>query len=150
MKAGQALAVICITAVLLAGCESTGLGRNMYYSRSPGGLQGPGGTAPAEPGYKKITALEAKEVMDSEDVIILDVRSRDEYEKEHIQNAVSLPSTEIESLAEEMLPDKNTTILIYCKTGKKSAEAAEKLVKMGYTRVYDFGGIEDWPYQTVK
>ena len=133
MKAGQALAVICIAAVLLAGCTA-----------------GPGGTAPAEPGYKKITALEAKEIMDSEDVIILDVRSRDEYEKEHIQNAVSLPSTEIESLAEEMLPDKNTTILIYCKTGKKSAEAAEKLVKMGYTRVYDFGGIEDWPYQTVK
>lgn len=133
MKIGQALAIICIAAVLLAGCAA-----------------GQDGTTPAEPGYKKITALEAKEVMDSEDVIILDVRSRDEYEKEHIQNAVSLPSTEIESLAEEMLPDKNTTILIYCKTGKKSAEAAEKLVKMGYTRVYDFGGIEDWPYQTVK
>ncbi|HOO13214.1 MAG TPA: rhodanese-like domain-containing protein, partial [Bacillota bacterium] len=63
---------------------------------------------------------------------------------------VLLPNTEIESLAEEILPDKNATILIYCKSGKKSAEAAEKLVKMGYTKVYDFGGIEDWPYQTVK
>ncbi|HZX46583.1 MAG TPA: rhodanese-like domain-containing protein [Clostridia bacterium] len=133
MKPGQALAVICIAAVLLAGCAAA-----------------PNGTTPAGPGYEKISAEEAKDIMDSEDAIILDVRSRDEYEKEHIQNAVSLPSTEIESLAEEMLPDKNATILIYCKTGKNSAEAAEKLVKMGYTKVYDFGGIEDWPYQTVK
>jgi rhodanese-related sulfurtransferase len=133
MKIGQALAVICIAAVLLAGCAA-----------------GQDGTTPAEPGYKKITAREAKDIMDSEDAIILDVRSRDEYEKEHIQNAVLLPNTEIESLSEEMLPDKNATILIYCKSGKKSAEAAEKLAKMGYTKVYDFGGIEDWPYQTVK
>ena len=133
MKVGQALAVLCIAAVLLAGCAAAS-----------------GVTTPAEPGYKKITAREAKEIMDSEEAIILDVRTREEYEKEHIPNAVLLPNTEIEADAENVLPDKNAIILIYCRSGKRSADAAEKLVKMGYTKVYDFGGIENWPYDTVK
>ncbi|HOO11972.1 MAG TPA: rhodanese-like domain-containing protein, partial [Bacillota bacterium] len=112
MKIGQALAVICIAAVLLAGCAA-----------------GQDGTTPAEPGYKKITAREAKDIMDSEDAIILDVRSREDYEKEHIQDAILLPHTEIETRVENMLPDKNATILIYCKSGKRSAAAAEKLIE---------------------
>ncbi|WP_313339684.1 rhodanese-like domain-containing protein [Sedimentibacter sp.] len=100
--------------------------------------------------YKKISAEEAKAIIDSEDVIILDVRTQEEYNSGHIENAVLLPVTEIANRAEEVLVDKNAKILIYCRSGNRSATAAKDLIKLGYTNVYDFGGINDWPYEIVK
>jgi len=61
-----------------------------------------------------------------------------------------LPVTEIANRAEEVLVDKNAKILIYCRSGNRSATAAKDLIKLGYTNVYDFGGINDWPYEIVK
>ncbi len=109
-----------------------------------------GNTLPAETKYTKITALEAKAMMDGEDVIVLDIRSRDDYDKGHIQNAVALPRAEIETNAQTVLPDKDARILVYCKTGLNSPLAAQLLVEMGYTHVYEFGGINDWPFEIVK
>jgi len=100
--------------------------------------------------YKKINAEEAKAIIDSEDVIILDVRTQEEYDSGHIENAVLLPVTEIADKAEEILPDKDAKILIYCRSGNRSATASKDLIRMGYTNVYDFGGINSWPYRIVK
>lgn len=100
--------------------------------------------------YKKISAEEAKNIIDSEDVIILDVRTPEEYNGGHIENAVLLPVTEIPDKAEEILPDKDSKILVYCRSGNRSATAAKDLIRMGYTSVYDFGGINSWPYEIVK
>ncbi len=98
--------------------------------------------------YKKITAEEAKTIMDQEeDVIILDVRTQEEYEDGYIENAILLPDYEINDNAETILPDKNAKILVYCRSGNRSASSAKALIKMGYTDVYDFGGIIDWPYE---
>lgn len=98
-----------------------------------------------------ITAKEAKEIIDgSENYVILDVREADEFAKGHIEGAIQISYTELEDRAEAELPDKDQTILVYCRSGRRSAIAAQSLVKLGYTDVRDFGGILDWPYETVR
>lgn len=101
--------------------------------------------------YHKMTAKEAKAVMDGdEDYILLDVRTSAEYEESHIEGAILIPNNEIAAQAESVLPDKDATILVYCRSGNRSSRAAKELVSMGYTEVYDFGGIMSWPYETVS
>ena len=95
--------------------------------------------------YGQISPQEAKEKMDDEDVVILDVRTQEEYDSGHIQNAVCLPNEDILS-EPEMLPDKDQQILVYCRSGNRSKQAAQKLADMGYENVLEFGGILDWPY----
>lgn len=100
--------------------------------------------------YTKITAEEAKEMMNEDSSItILDVRTEEEFKTEHIEGAVLIPDTDILEKAEEILTDKSATILIYCRSGRRSALAAADLVKLGYTNVYDFGGIIDWKYDVI-
>ena len=101
--------------------------------------------------YKQISAEEAKSIMDSgEKHIILDVREQNEYDAGHIPGAILIPYTEIESKANDMLPDKDATILVYCRSGRRSKIASESLAKLGYTNVKEFGGINDWPYEIEK
>ena len=98
--------------------------------------------------YVNITAEEAKQIMDTEEgYIILDVREQDEYDEAHIPGAILIPYTQIEEKANEMLPDKEQLILVYCRSGRRSKIAAEALVKLGYTNIKEFGGIIDWPYE---
>lgn len=97
-----------------------------------------------------ITAKEAKTMMDTlESYIIVDVREQSEYNAGHIDGAVLVPVGSIEDLAPELLPDKDQVLLLYCRSGNRSAHAAAKLFDMGYSNVYDFGGIRDWTYETV-
>ncbi len=100
--------------------------------------------------YNKITAEEAKEMIDTQEVIILDVRTKEEFKEKHIEDALLIPDYELEKLAESKLPDKNKKILVYCRSGNRSKTAARLLIDMGYTDVYDFGGIINWPYETVQ
>lgn len=100
--------------------------------------------------YHQLTAAQAKARMDSGDeVIILDVRTPEEYAQGHIPGAVLLPVTSIGSDTAKLLPDKDAEILIYCRSGNRSRQATNMLVDMGYTAVYDFGGINSWPYEVV-
>lgn len=97
--------------------------------------------------YTKIAAEEAKNIMDTEsNIIILDVRTQDEFDSGHIDGAILIPNTEITAKAPEILVDKDQKILVYCRSGNRSKSASEDLISMGYTQVYDFGGINDWPY----
>ena len=100
--------------------------------------------------YVKITAEEAKARMDSGDeIIVLDVRTQEEYDAGHIAGAILIPNETIVDTQPDLLPDLNAEILVYCRSGNRSAQAAKKLIAMGYTNVYDFGGIIDWPYDVV-
>lgn len=99
--------------------------------------------------YRKITAEQAYEMMNTQEVTIVDVRTQSEYDEGHIQNAVLIPNETIGSEPPSNLPDKNAVILVYCRSGRRSEEAARKLVNLGYVNVYDFGGINDWTYGTV-
>ncbi len=101
--------------------------------------------------YQQITAEEAKKIMDSgEEHIVLDTREQDEFDEGHIPGAILIPYTEIENKAEEMLPDKDKLLLVYCRSGRRSKIASESLAKLGYTNVKEFGGIIDWPYEVEK
>ena len=106
----------------------------------------PADKAPGE--YRKISAEEAKGIMDAGgEYILLDVRTQEEFDRKHIEGAVLIPDYEIANRAERELPDKHALILIYCRSGRRSANAAKELIAMGYTNVYDFGGLEtDWIY----
>ena len=101
--------------------------------------------------FEQITPQEAKKIMDSdEEHIILDAREQSEFDEGHISGAILIPYTEIEKKAEQMIPDKNAQILVYCRSGRRSKLASESLIKLGYTNVKEFGGIIDWPYEVVK
>ena len=106
--------------------------------------------AAEEARYVKITAQEAKARIDSGRAAVLDVRTKEEYDERHIPCALLIPLDMLEKGAPRLLPDKDEEILVYCRSGRRSAEAAEKLAEMGYTRVFDFGGIIDWPYATER
>lgn len=101
--------------------------------------------------YEQISAEKAKEIMDSEEAcVIIDARTDAEFATGHIEGAILIPEYEIAERAEGELPDKNALILVYCRSGRRSKIASEELVKLGYTNVKEFGGIIDWPYDTVK
>ncbi len=106
--------------------------------------------APSKAAYHKISAEEAYEMMASQEVVVVDVRTREEYNVGHIENAVLVPNESIGSEMPEALPDKEATLLIYCRSGRRSKDAAQKLLALGYQNVYDFGGVIDWPYELVK
>ena len=100
--------------------------------------------------YKKITSDEAKNIMLTEKPIVVDVRSLEEYNEGHIPNAISIPLETIENEAEIKLKNKDDLILVYCRSGRRSREAALRLIEKGYTNVIDFGGIQDWNGEVVK
>jgi len=97
-----------------------------------------------------ISAEQAYRMMsESTDLVVLDVRTEQEFRERRIEGALLIPHDEIRVRAKNMLPNKNQTILVYCRTGRRSAIAAGELVGLGYVNVYDFGGITTWPYDTV-
>ena len=122
------IAIMLLILLLLAGC----------------------GKSEAEPlTYTQISQEEAKKMMDEQDVVILDVREPDEYNSGHILNAVLLPVGIItEETAADVIPSKDSVVLVYCRSGNRSKTASDALVKLGYTNVYEFGGIITWPYET--
>ena len=101
--------------------------------------------------YKQISQDEAKEMMTKDDGhVIVDVRRQDEYDAGHIPGAILIPNESIENTRPKELPDLDQIILVYCRSGRRSKEASEKLSKMGYKNIYEFGGIITWTGETVK
>ena len=98
--------------------------------------------------YKTISAEEAH-VMMAEEHILLDVRTDEEFREGHISGAILIPDYEIAGRAENELPDKAAIILVYCRSGRRSALAAQTLTDIGYSNIFDFGGIIDWPYEII-
>ena len=111
-------------------------------------LTGCGGNT-SDSSYEQITPEAAKEMMDTQEVIILDVREQDEYDSGHIPSAVLLPVGMIdEDTAAKVIPEKDSTVLVYCRSGNRSKTASAALADLGYTNIYEFGGINTWPYET--
>ena len=107
------------------------------------------GGSTADNSYQQITQEEAKEMMDTQEVIILDVREQNEYDSGHIPGAVLLPVGTIdEHTAAAVIPEKDSTVLVYCRSGNRSKTASSVLAELGYTNIYEFGGINTWPYDT--
>lgn len=131
--------VLCFSA---SGCAKNAGGNN-----SVEGGRNVSHTKTAD-GYYQITPEQAHEIIVREsDYIILDVRTESEYKEAHIPKAVLLPDYEILDRANEVLPDKDKTILVYCRSGRRSKNASAELAALGYTNVYEFGGIIDWTFE---
>ncbi len=99
---------------------------------------------------ERINAETAKKMMEAGGVTIVDVRSAAEYADGHVPGAILAPLNELPANAETILPNKDATLLIYCRSGNRSAQAVNVLRQLGYTRLYDFGGIMSWPYEIEK
>lgn len=133
------LVAVAVAAALFTGCSNS-------LSAKPQ-TSSPNSTSK----YVRITPEEAKNRMDKNPkAIILDVRTKDEFSQKHIPKAILVPNETIKDTPPAELPDKNAEILVYCRSGNRSKQAAQKLIAMGYTNVLDFGGIGDWPYETTK
>ena len=101
--------------------------------------------------YRQISMSEAIPMMEKEKkYIILDVRRPDEFAEKHIPGAINIPNEIIGTEEIKELPNKKQLILVYCRSGNRSKQASEKLVKLGYTNIVEFGGIIDWPGETVS
>ena len=110
-------------------------------------LTGCGGTT-VENTYQQITQEKAKDMMDTQDVTVLDVREQHEFDAGHIPGAVLLPVGSItEATAAAVIPDLDSVVLVYCRSGNRSKTASAALAELGYRNVYEFGGINTWPYE---
>ena len=120
-----------------------------------GGADGPttiflGENVKESDSYTQIDQETAKLMMELDDGhVIVDVRRQDEYDAGHIPGAILIPNESITDSQPEELPDLNQVILVYCRTGRRSKEASQKLYDIGYTNVYEFGGIVDWTGEVV-
>ena len=102
-------------------------------------------TSETSSSYKTISSTEAQQMIeDNKDALILDVRTVAEYESGHIPNAVNLSNEDIQAGKVDSLKDKSQLIMVYCRSGNRSRQAAQKLAELGYTNVVDFGGIQSW------
>ena len=101
--------------------------------------------------YYQISQEEARKRMDTQDVIILDVREQNEFDADHISGAVALPvGTISEDSAAAVIPELDSVVLLYCRSGNRSKKASAALAELGYTNIYEFGGINTWPYEVEK
>jgi len=110
-----------------------------------------GCAAPAEEiRYRQISMTDAVTMMEEETgYLILDVRTPEEFAEKHIPGAINVPNEVIGTEEVPELPDKDQLILVYCRSGNRSKQASEKLAALGYTNIVEFGGINDWPGETV-
>lgn len=109
-----------------------------------------GCASPGTAAYRRVSMQEAVDMMADEDgYIILDVRTAQEFASGHIPGAMLLPNEDIGTEEIAQLPDKSQLILVYCRSGNRSKQAADKLVRLGYTNIVEFGGINSWPGEIV-
>ncbi len=144
MKTITALAFLTIVFVLLSACGNETSSPDSKLSEIP--------TAAISEtaGYQQITQEQAKEMMQADDGhIIVDVRRQDEYDSGHISGAILIPNESIVTERPKELPDLDQVIMIYCRSGRRSKEASQKLADMGYTHICEFGGIIDWTGEVV-
>ena len=134
MKKLMIILALLIPALLLAGCA----------------VDKPADSAQTETAEVRfISPADAKALMGSEDVVLLDVRTQEEYDAGHIEGAILMPYDEISQRTDELPADKDKTIIVYCRSGSRAAAAGSTLLSLGYTQVYNLGGINSWPYGTV-
>ena len=125
MKRIVSILLLCL--LLLTGCANSGALQNAY---------------------QQITQEAAKQMMEEQDVIILDVREQHEFDSGHIPGAVLLSVGSITAeTASAVIPEKDSVVLVYCRSGNRSKTASAALAELGYTQIYEFGGINTWPYE---
>ena len=105
----------------------------------------------ADTAYEKISAQTGKEMIaENSKIVLIDVRTKSEYDSGHISGSILIPHDEIAEKIKDAVPDKDTPIIVYCRSGNRSKTASDTLIELGYSQIFDMGGIVDWPYETTK
>ncbi|KGK88600.1 rhodanese-like domain-containing protein [Clostridium sp. HMP27] len=144
-KSFKSVNVVCLISVILlmglfSGCSS----KNAKINKE-------GSTSSEKTSFNNITPEEANKRLGSEKgIILLDVRTKEEYDTGHIKGSMLIPVDNLNAEADNKLKDKNSPIFVYCRSGNRSVTAAKILTNLGYTNVYNLGGINNWPYEVVK
>lgn len=145
----KSVVALLLSTLLTAGCTaapSTGTQKPSDSTSSPIHTE-------KEITYQDISPEDAKKRIDNgEEIIILDVRTPEEYEEERIPRSILIPiepEDEVSKTVETIIPDKSSTVFVYCRSGRRSLDAVKIMVGMGYKNVYNLGGIQSWPYETV-
>lgn len=144
---GIVVAMALVAALGLSACAGGQTTSGNSAEGSSGGMNTATDTETSA--YHKITAADAKALMDEGGVTVVDVRTPQEYADGHIPGAINIPNEDITTTPPDGL-SKDDTLIVYCRTGVRSKQASDKLVSMGFTNVNDMGGIVDWTYDTVK
>ncbi|MCC8157805.1 MAG: rhodanese-like domain-containing protein [Phascolarctobacterium sp.] len=124
-----------------------------FYSKGACPLQALGRNSAAAAGenYQNITAAQVKARLDKGDMLtVIDVRTKEEYASGHVPGSILIPFDEIKAKAGQLPQDKNTEIVVYCRSGRRSAIAADTLIALGYNRIYDMGAVSSWTYGLEK
>lgn len=133
---------VLLSMLLLTGCVSSGNSSDSSQSTQQ---------ATEKITYRQISMAQAVAMMESEsDYIILDVRTPEEFRERRIPNSINVPNETIGKSDISELPDKDQLIFVYCRSGRRSKEASQKLCALGYTNIVEFGGINDWQGETVS
>lgn len=139
MKLSKFLFVMIILLLFISGCSNS---KSLYNNIFNDSIH-------ISNEYKTITPPEAKERLEKEkDIILLDVRTEEEHKVKHIPNSILAPVENLENEIKDKINEKDVTIFVYCRSGRRSNLAVEILNKLGYTNVFDLGGISSWPYET--
>ncbi|MPM74489.1 Thiosulfate sulfurtransferase GlpE [bioreactor metagenome] len=144
-KSFKSVNVVCLISVILliglfSGCSS----KNAKINKE-------GSTSSEKTSFNNITPEEANKRLGSEKgIILLDVRKKEEYDTGHIKGSMLIPVDNLKAEADNKLKDKNSPIFVYCRSGNRSVTAAKILTNLGYTNVYNLGGINNWPYEVIK
>jgi len=142
MRRYFAVLLVLTLVLMMAGCQKT---------PAPVGQTENSPKEETMPTFEIISQEKAYEMMQDPNVLVLDVREQSEFDALHIPGAVLLPVGDIdEETARAVIPEKDTTVLVYCRSGNRSKVASSALVQLGYTAVYEFGGSGTWPYETVS
>jgi rhodanese-related sulfurtransferase len=149
--------IIIAAALVLSACSGgpaasqtpaqTGSAQTSTVIQTPAASQS--ASASQTPHKSGISPEDAKAMIGTEGVVLVDVRSEEEYNAGYIPGAILLPVDQIAAQAATVLPDKSAKVIVYCRSGRRSADAANQLVQLGYMQVYDLGGIQSWPYEVV-
>jgi phage shock protein E len=151
MKLWMLGAVCALQAFLAAACGAMPAGLETVTAAPTTAATGTATADPAPGTYRTITAAAARDwLLRDSQVLLLDVRTQEEYQAGRIAGSKLLPYDEIASRQPELPADHSVPIIVYCRTGRRSEIAARELLQLGYTAVYDLGGIGSWPYPTVK
>ncbi len=146
---GAALALATVVTLSACGAAASSAAGSASSPAAVSSAMGGAASGTAAGTVMKVTPAQGHDMLNSDmPPILVDVRTAEEYAEKHIPGALNIPNEEIGTEQPELLPDKASPVMVYCRSGRRSADAASKLAAMGYTMIYDLGGINDWTYET--
>lgn len=142
----RSVAVMILVLMIITGCSNTKNEEGSMVVQSEAGSE----VEVSDVIFEKISPEDALTKIEEGSVILIDVRTKEEYAEGHIKTSINIPLDTLDSEISNYTTDVNQPLVVYCRSGSRSGAAAAWLNENGYTAVYDLGGIQNWPYEVEK